>query len=98
MQAALHRRDLPNLRAVSTRGNLGLAAAANLGVRAARGDHLLFTDDDCIAREDWVERTVDALRTSPIVAGAIASPRANTIRMGYMNGPPCWKKLIKVLT
>lgn len=67
---------LPNLRAVSTGGNVGLAAAANLGVRAARGDHLLFTDDDCIAREDWAERTVDALRTSPIVAGAIASPRS----------------------
>lgn len=37
---------------------LGPAAARNLGARAARGEILLFTDDDCIPRPDWLEKMV----------------------------------------
>ncbi|MDH5543546.1 MAG: glycosyltransferase [Nitrospinota bacterium] len=36
--------------------NSGPAAARNHGAREARGRILLFTDDDCIAEGDWLEK------------------------------------------
>jgi glycosyltransferase involved in cell wall biosynthesis len=35
--------------------NAGPAAARNLGVREARGDLLIFTDDDCVPEPNWLE-------------------------------------------
>lgn len=34
----------------------GLGAARNCGLRAASGDIIAFTDDDCIVAEDWLTR------------------------------------------
>lgn len=36
--------------------NRGPGAARNAGARVASGDFLAFTDDDCIASEDWLEQ------------------------------------------
>ena len=76
-------RHLPNLKYVSMGRNLGLAAAGNQGVRTARGEVLLFTDDDCIAREDWVESLTASLEKHPLVAGAIQSPVSNYLKLGH---------------
>jgi GT2 family glycosyltransferase len=74
-------RKLPNLRYISSDTNNGLGSANNLGVRSARGDYILFIDDDCIAKEDWVERLSISLSREQIVAGAIASPVSNYIKL-----------------
>jgi GT2 family glycosyltransferase len=68
------RRDLSNMTCVSLAKHLGLAGAANVGIRAAKGEFFLFTDDDCLAQEDWVERLTASLAQEPIVAGAMTSP------------------------
>lgn len=73
--------ELPNLRYISTGKNLGLACAENIGVRSAKGQFLLFIDDDCIAQKDWVECQTAALERQPIVAGAIASPVSSYIKL-----------------
>jgi glycosyltransferase involved in cell wall biosynthesis len=47
-------------------------AARNAGVRHARGELLVFTDPDCVARADWLERLVAAVDAGhAVVCGAI---------------------------
>lgn len=46
---------LPALRLVLVRES-GLVAAMNRGLESARGDLLVFTDDDAEAQADWLER------------------------------------------
>ena len=45
--------------------NGGAAAARNHGVACARGDVLLFTDDDCLAGAGWIRAFVEATRDNP---------------------------------
>ena len=72
---------MQNLKYISTGGNIGIGAAGNLGVRSAAGDYLIFTDDDCIPREDWVERMRQALSKYPLIAGCVATPTKNFIKL-----------------
>ncbi len=51
---------------VISKANGGPASARNAGIRAATGDLVAFTDSDCIADPDWVERLVAALRDDPM--------------------------------
>jgi glycosyltransferase involved in cell wall biosynthesis len=47
-------------------------AARNAGVRHARGELLVFTDPDCVARRDWLECLVRAVNDGhALVCGAI---------------------------
>lgn len=73
--------ELPNLRYVSTGANGGLSKARNVGVGEARGDYILFTDDDCIAEDRWVERMRDALASCEIAAGSVASPTKSYLKL-----------------
>jgi GT2 family glycosyltransferase len=73
------REDLPRLKYVSNGVNLGISCSRNRGIKSAEGEFILFTDDDCIANNDWVERMSAALEREPVVAGAVASPASNYI-------------------
>jgi glycosyltransferase involved in cell wall biosynthesis len=64
----------PNARLVR-RGGAGPAAARNVGARAARGEMLLFTDDDCVPEVDWAEELIAAIRAG---AEAVAGRTLNT--------------------
>jgi glycosyltransferase involved in cell wall biosynthesis len=46
----------------------GVSRGRNLGFRRARGDVVLFTDDDCEVPSDWVERHVQVLSDPDVVA------------------------------
>ena len=48
--------------------NRGPAAARNHGARLARGGIILFTDADCVPREDWVEQMA-----KPFVAAEVCA-------------------------
>jgi glycosyltransferase involved in cell wall biosynthesis len=72
---------LPHLRGIVLERHEGLGAAGNRALAAATGDFLLFTDDDCLPRPDWVEEMVTALSGAPIVAGAMASPEESYFQL-----------------
>jgi glycosyltransferase involved in cell wall biosynthesis len=46
----------------------GLSRARNEGIGAAGGDIVAFTDDDCLARGDWIGQVARAFRENPAVA------------------------------
>lgn len=65
----------PALRYVPVRGRHGPAAARNRGWRAARGDIVAFTDDDCLPATDWLRRGLRAFRPkTAAVWGQIVVP------------------------
>ena len=70
---------LANLVVLSTACNRPLGSARNAATGAAKGDYLLFMDDDCTAAPDWIEAMRRSLERVPIVAGAVAIPRERYI-------------------
>lgn len=79
-------RELPCLRHIRLDANVGHAGASCVGLREAKGEVLLFTDDDCIPRPDWVERMCAALEQDSIVAGAVDSPHGDFIKLCHNVG------------
>lgn len=57
----------------------GLSAARNAAVKAARGDILAFTDDDCEARADWMATVAQCFMDDPelgFVGGSVEAPKS----------------------
>lgn len=57
--------------------NAGPASARNTGARAARGQLLAFTDDDCRAAPTWLSTLVSAMNRTP--HSAIGGPVLNAL-------------------
>lgn len=54
----------PKIRYLRHETNLGLSAARNTGIQAARGEIVAFTDSDCRADEDWLYYLIGDLQNS----------------------------------
>jgi hypothetical protein len=63
--AALVRRDHPDVRWIANDANLGFARAANRGLHAARGEHVLFLNPDARANDQAIEASVAVLAADP---------------------------------
>lgn len=82
--------EFPEVRTLRHPRNLGLSTARNLGIRAATGDVIAFTDADCRVDRDWLRWLVLGLfdlqtagiggpnllppDDSPVAAAVMASP------------------------
>ena len=80
--------------------NLGVAANRNLGARVARGDVLVFLDDDCVASPTWLAGLVEAVRgdlstlagartvhPQPATGPSAAGQVINDVVDGFFNPP-----------
>ena len=47
--------------------NAGPAAARNRGAQAAKGEIIVFTDSDCIAEPDWIEKLLAGFTSDDVV-------------------------------
>lgn len=77
-RAAVERRrrggtEVP-IRYVAVRGRHGPAAARNAGWRAAAGEVIAFTDDDCIPEPGWLAAGLAALAEREAVWGRVVVP------------------------
>ena len=68
--AAAVRARWPMMRVVEAGGNLGFAAANNIGIRASRGDLVLLLNPDTAVTTGAVDRIVEALEARPDAAAA----------------------------
>lgn len=71
-----------------TQSRTGPAGARNAGAAHARGELLVFTDDDCVPRPDWLGRLVDRYRAHPgqavgglTVNALVTNPFSSTAQM-----------------
>jgi len=73
---ALAARYRGRLRLVTRPKNAGPAAARNEGARIARGEYLIFTDDDCVAPPYWLDWFDNIVTQNPDVdvIGGYARP------------------------
>ena len=69
-------RDRLNIRLIR-QANAGCAAARQLGIEAARGLFLAFTDDDCRPSPDWLSQLHATLVRHP--GSAVAGPTLNAL-------------------
>ena len=54
----MNEKAIPKARVVFNRGERGLSAARNLGIREASGDIIAFVDDDVVLFPNWAEEMV----------------------------------------
>lgn len=54
----------------------GPAANRNCGAREARGEWLVFTDDDCVPQAQWLKAIADTIRSTPcdVIEGKTVCP------------------------
>jgi GT2 family glycosyltransferase len=67
---------IKNLRLIRNTENLGFAGGNNVGIRAAKGEHIVILNNDTIVPPDWLVRLDHHLETIPDLG--ILGPSANT--------------------
>jgi glycosyltransferase involved in cell wall biosynthesis len=68
-------RIAPEARLLHFQERVRCGQARNLGIRAARGDYVLFTDADCVVPPDWIAKMVDVLLSEDLdgICGSLAN-------------------------
>lgn len=70
-------RSLSNVRLIRNDINLGFPAAANQGIRAAKGQQVLLLNNDCIVTTGWLHRLLQALHCDPKIG--LVGPCSNQV-------------------
>lgn len=73
----------PNVTYLYNSFNIGQPLSRNRGIEVAAGEHVLFTDDDCIPSEKWVETMSFYLHRNPVVGGSVETPLLNYLQLSF---------------
>jgi glycosyltransferase involved in cell wall biosynthesis len=68
---------LPNLRVIRATEKHNSGYARNAGMRAARGQYLLFCDADDMVEPDWIRSLAEALKVYDLAGGVMAYDALN---------------------
>ncbi len=63
----------PNVNLIKSEENLGFAGGNNLGVKAAKGEYLLFINNDTIVPKNFIEPLLETLENDPSIG--MVSPK-----------------------
>jgi len=67
--------DHKNVKVIKTEKGLSITQARNVGIRAATGDIVAFTDDDAVPEKNWLECLVDTYqKTNALAVGGKILP------------------------
>jgi GT2 family glycosyltransferase len=72
-----YRDRFPSVRIVDSSDRPGLGHALNAGIAAARGESVVFVNDDDEVAENWLAAMADALDRSELVAGRLEFDKLN---------------------
>lgn len=67
-------------------GNMGVAAARNIGIKNSNEKYTAFIDSDCIARENWLEKLMETISSTGNDIGGVGGKILNGIDTWIGNG------------
>jgi glycosyltransferase involved in cell wall biosynthesis len=70
-------RSIPNLRIVGRHDRLGINAARNAGIAAARGQFIMICDGDDLVHPGWIDAHLRCLATNDLCGGALEEQSLN---------------------
>jgi len=74
------------IRVIETGSNLGVAAATNIGFRAAKGKYIASLHNDAVPDMNWLKSLVDAIKSSPKNVACIEGSVEHFGGVGVLNG------------
>ncbi len=102
VRAALNRLEAAEdrVRLLTGHGNVGYAAACNLGAGAARGDYLLFVNPDCLLPADAIAQFLAVARRTPrpaVLGCRLSNPDGTEQRGSRREALTPWTALVEAL-
>lgn len=94
-------KSFKGIKVIRNKQNLGTAKSRNIGIKAAKGEIVAFTDDDCRPRPTWIKELYAGYTSDKVlaVAGEAISTDKSSITLRYLqfNNPlkPLENELIK---
>lgn len=79
-------KSFKGVKVIRNEHNLGLAISRNIGIKAARGSIIAFSDDDCLPRPHWIKQLYAGYSNEQVVGvgGPLVSKNASKLMQRYL--------------